>query len=163
MAQSEECQIEFAILGLVQDPLLDLVPRLAENAKSVDLLSARLDAVRSDWRDFDLSTVNGDSTNVLVSPDLNYGVTEEEFRRAKPSEELTRFSESATVEDIITKRQQFVSDQASLRLSIKEEQQSNLSDEDRAAARKVDYGARLQNFVRKVKAKRQILGEAETS
>ena len=162
MAQSEECQIEFAILGLVHDPLLDLVPKLAENAKSISLLSARLDAAKPDWRDFDLPSVNGDSSNVLVAPDLNFGVTEEDFHRAKTSEDLAKSSESKAVEDIILQRQQLITDQGNLRWAIREEQQSNQSDEERAAARRIDYGARMQTFVRKINSKKQALGEAGT-
>ena len=162
MAQSEECQIEFAILSLVRDPLLDLIPRLADNAKNIASLSARLDALKPDWWEFDMPSHTGESSTVLTAPDSVYGVTQEVFHRATISEETTRLCESEAVEDIITQRQQFVTAQARLRWSIKDEQQSIQSDEERVMARKCDYGARMQNFVRKIKTKRQMLDEVPT-
>lgn len=162
MAQYEEGQIEFAILSLVRDPLLDLVPRLAENIKSIAGLSARLDLIKQDWRDFDTS-VNGNFTGLLTAFDPTYALTPKHIDQADLPMTIARLCESDAVEDIITQRQQLVTDQARLRLWIKDEQQSNQSDEERAAARRCDYGAMMQNFVRMVKIKRKTLDESEAA
>jgi len=159
MAQYEEGQIEFAILGLVSDPLLDLVPRLAENIKSITRLSARLDLIKHDWRDFEPSPVNGQLTGLLTAFDPTYALTPKHIDQADLPITIAKLCESDAVEDIITQRQQLVADQARLRLWIRDEQQSNQRDEERAAARRCDYGAMMQNFVRKVKAKRKSLDE----
>lgn len=162
MFQHEEGQFEFSILGLVRDPLLDLIPKLAENVKSIAGLSNRLDTQKPDWREFDMLCIHGESFDVLTNADQNYGLTQEELDRAELPKEIARVSESGVVEDIIAKRQRLVTAQAELRLSIKEQQESNQSDEERAVARRCDYGARIQEFVRRVKIKRQELSEAET-
>ena len=53
--------------------------------------------------------------------------------------------------DILTHREQLITMQTDLRMSVREEMQSNQSDEDRAVARACDYGARMQNFVPNVR------------
>ena len=150
MAQYEEGQIEFAILSLVQDPLFNLVPALAENVKSITALSARLD--------FMTSSSNGHavtSEDVLSGVDLNYCLTQEDLNRAKLPEKVVDLCLSDVAQDIVVHRQQLITAQAALRMSIKEELQLNVSDEERTAARSCDYGAMMQSFVRKVMAKKQ--------
>ena len=155
MAQYEEFQIEFAILSLICNPLIKLIAKLAENIKSIASLTTRLDAVKSDWRDFDMPSVNGESETVLTGPDAIYEVMKHDLELAKVSEHVARLCQSEIVEDIIAQRQQLISQQAGIRLSIRDEQQSNKSDEERAAARRCDYGARMQDFVRRVKTRKQ--------
>ena len=161
MAQYEEGQLEFSILSLARNPLLNLVPKLAENVKSISNLSSRLDELRSDWRNFDIASINSEASNVLVGPDAGYGLTQEDLDRTELPEHAAELCTSEVAEDIVAKRQQLVMAQAELRCCIKEEQQAVRSDEERASARKCDYGARMQEFVRKVKTKRRALGEAE--
>ena len=163
MAQYEEGQIEFSILSLVRDPLLDLVPKLAENIKSIAELSARLDLIKQDWREFETSSINRQFTGLLAASDSTYELTPQQFDRADLPIAIAKLCKSDVVEDVMTQRQQLVTDQARLRLWIRDEQQSNQSDEERAAARRCDYGAMMQNFVRKVKAKRKSLDESEVA
>lgn len=154
MAQYEEYQIEFAILSLVRDPLVDLITRLAKNVRSIARLSARLDAIKPDWKDFDMASFNGEPAAVTVMPNQTYGLTQEVLDRAITPLEIEKLCDSNKVEELIAQRQNLISDQTSLRMSIIEEQQSSQADEGKAAARRYDYGARMQDFIRKVKTKR---------
>ena len=161
MAQYEEFQIEFAILGLVQDPLLELTTALATNVKSIACLSARLDEIKPDWKDFDLASINGKNTGVVLVSNRLYGLTQEILDHAKIPLEIEMLSASDNAEDLITQRQKLMSAQTTLRMSIVEEQQLNQADELKAAARRYDYGARMQDFVRKVEAKRHALDRVD--
>ena len=159
MAQYEEGQIEFAILSLVQDPLITLVQALAENVKSLSALSARLDVVKPDWQDFISSSKDGDAItydDVLSGVDLNYSLTLQDLNHAKLPDKVVDLCLSNVAQDIVAHRQQLITAQAALRMSIKEELQLNVSDEERAAARSCDYGAMMQSFVRKLKAKKRL-------
>ena len=155
MAQYEEFQIEFAILSLVRDPLLDLFPKLAENIKSIAVLSARLDIIKPTWRQCHIDLSNATPADVLIGPSLKRGISQEDLNSAKLPEHIIRLSESEEIEDILVHYQQLVTAQTSLRMSIKDEEQSNQLDEDRATARRSDYGTRLQDFVRRVKTRKQ--------
>lgn len=157
MAQYEEGQIEFAILSLVQDPLIKLIPALAENLKNVAALSARLDAIKPDWQESTTSMANGGSDGKLDAPDPAHGLTQKELDSAVSSQEVVNLCEMDVLPDIVEHREELITAQAELRVSIREELQSDQTDEERAAARSRDYGARLQNFVRTVRTKRAVI------
>ncbi|KAL6721099.1 hypothetical protein ACLMJK_000199 [Lecanora helva] len=161
MAQHEEGHLEFSILGLVRDPLLSLVPRLASNIQCIIQLTARLNALKSDWQELDINAIDGDVSYVLTEPDISYGVTPAILNNTTLPEEIASICQSRSVEEVTLQRQQLITAQTELRYSIKEAQQSDQSDEARAAARRCDYGARMQEFVRRVKSKRLAMGEAE--
>ena len=162
MAQYEEGQIEFAILSLVQDPLREMVHALSENVKAINALSSRLDVIKPGWKDFIHSATNGElsgTVSLISKPNLAYGITQETLDEAEPSQAVADICHSDVADDILGHREQLITMQAGLRMSIKEEMQSNHSDEERAAARTCDYGARMQAFVRKMKVKEQLLKE----
>ena len=161
MAQYAEGQIEFAILGLVRDPLLDLVPRLAANMKAILALTRRLEQTNPDWRRF--TFMDDEASLPLTAPDTTYCITEEDILLAHLPNGTATLCSSNDIEQIVAQRQQLIAAQASLRQSIREEQQSNQSDHDRVDARSCDYATRLQNFVRKVKTKRHALDSATTA
>ena len=150
MAHYEEGQIEFAILSLVQDPLHRLISELATNVRRVAALSARLDAMRPDWHDFTATTDNGEIVSLPNAPDLAYGLTQELLDDAELSDVITQISSSQDVSDVVERRSELITLQAKLRMSIREEMQSDLTDEERATARSQDYGAMMQKMMRKV-------------
>ena len=162
MAQYEEGQIEFAILSLVRDPLLEMIPALAENVKAIDALSTQLDVVKPGWKDF-IDSTNGQiagADSLISNPNLAYGLTQEMLDQAELSPAVIDLCHGDVASDILGHREHLITTQAGLRMSIREEIQSNQSDEDRAASRTCDYGARMQKFVRKMRVKQQSLKEA---
>ena len=163
MAQYEEGHIEFAILSLVRDPLHEMVSALAENVKAINVLLARLDIVKPEWQDTCDPPINSEvaGTNSLIrEPSLAYGLTQEMLDRAALHQAVVDLCHGSVASDMVRHGEQLISMQADLRMSIREEIQSNRSDEERAAARASDYGARMQNFVRKMRLKQQSLKEA---
>ena len=158
MAQYEEGHIEFAILSLVQDPLHGMISALAENIKAINVLSARLDVVKPGWKGpYDLPT-NSEvaGTDGLISePNLAYGLTQEMLDRAALYQTVNDLCYKSVASDILRYRDQLITIQTDIRMSIREEMQSNQSDEERAAARACDYGARMQNFVRQIRLKQR--------
>lgn len=159
MAEYEEGQIEFAVLALVRDPLLTLVASLAENVRCLRALSARLDDLISDRKDLQSTLAQRlgplfDGT--LIGPDPSYDLSEDAINQASiPSAAEQKFRNPAEV-DLLLYRQELESGQANLRRSIKEEQQSVRSDEERAASRRHDYGPTVQAWVRML-ARKQAL------
>ena len=160
MAQYEEGQIEFAILSLVRDPLLEMVPALAGNVKAINALSTRLDIVEPGWKDFVDSSTDHEiagTDSLVINPNLAYGLTQEMLNQAELSHAVENLCRCDVASDILGHREQLMNSQVGLRMSIREEMQSDQSDEERAAARTYDYGARMQNFVRKMRVKKQSL------
>lgn len=165
MAQYEEGQIEFAILSLIRDPLLEMIPALAENVKAINALSTRLDIVEPGWKDFvDVSTnhENVVTNSLIISPNLAYCLTQEMLNQAEVSHIVDHLCHCDVASDILGHRERLIDRQVGLRISVREEIQANQLDEERAAARTCDYGAMMQNFVRKMRDKKQLLKGVET-
>ena len=157
MAQYEEDQIEFAILSLIKDPLLDLLSTLATNVKIIAALETRLDKIKPDWRRYDTSSANGGDGCLnahLTTADASYGLEQHDIDDVNISNPASAaLLSSENVVDILAFRQELILEQASVRLDIREERQSVEAEDCRAAARRRDLGAQLQQFARKVKIK----------
>lgn len=158
MAQYEEGQIEFAILGLVKEPLSGFISDLARNVKSLGEITKRLDSLKPDWRDFIESSSNVDhvlTENVVTGPDSIYELTHELIERSQLPQPLENvFLHDAT--DIMEFREKLVLEQTGLRASIIEEQQSNRSDQERAVSRRHDYGPAVEALV-EILARKAVL------
>lgn len=159
MAEYEEGQIEFAVLALVKDPLLTLVASLAENVRCLGALSARMDDITSDQKDLQMTLAqetNPLADGTLRGPDLSYNLSEDAiYQAAVPAAAEQKLRELAAV-DLLAYRKELEGEQAGLRRSIKEGQQSVRSDEERAASRRHDYGPMVQAWVRML-ARKQAL------
>lgn len=157
MAEYEEGQIEFGVLSLVKDPLLSLVPTLAENLKASATTSSRLTILKPDWEDSVSAALHGASPkyeSTLSGPDEGYALTADAIESAVIPKVIKQRLDRGVVEDLMTLRQELMSAQARVRASIKEEQQSHRSDADRAASRRHDYGPMVQAWVRMLAQKR---------
>ena len=157
MAQYEEEHIEFAILSLVKDPLLNLVPALASNVKSIVTLTFGLDKIEPDWRHLALADANEEAVkrdSYLTAPDAAYGLKQQDINDAPLLDEgIATMLTSENAGALLALRQKLITEQAGLRMDIREEMQAAQADEMRAASRSQDLGVKLQNFSRKVKAK----------
>lgn len=143
MAQYEDGQIEFAILGLVKEPLTRLVAALAENVKSITSISQRLDQINCDWRGLLSDSSGGDSPaehNVVVGPSKQYGLDQDVIDRAVPCHTLGVQLGSDNVPDLLAARQELVTAQAGLKGSIRDEAVAIQADNERAASRRNDKG-----------------------
>ncbi|KAJ5639839.1 uncharacterized protein N7484_007701 [Penicillium longicatenatum] len=147
MTAYEEEQIEFSILGVVRDPLHDLIQQLAINVRSLETLIAQLtspatpvlpDAMLSELKE------------TVLGPDPSYGLSRADIDAAVISE--VAFPEFAT--DLQRLREV----QHQLRGRIREEQQAQRTDEDHATGRRYDYGPAVRTWLRFL-ARKHMLAE----
>ncbi|EEH23385.2 hypothetical protein PABG_05596 [Paracoccidioides brasiliensis Pb03] len=160
MAEYEEDQIEFSILGLVKDPLIDLKTQLAENIKCIFAIDNQLSTLGlSSLDDATATAVKGNNANGNGNRhDSFINITQEEMERAGFPEDLRTKYKSATPEELTSYREELVSAQKGIRILISEEQQSQRADEDYAAARRHDYGPAVHTWVRLLARKKVIQG-----
>lgn len=159
MAEYEEGQIEFGVLSLVKDPLLSLLPALAENVKVSAATSSHLTNLKSDSTGFVFAALHDASSPhefILTGPDETYGLTADAIEKAVVPAVFQQRLVRAGGADLMTLRHELMSAQARLRASIKEEQQSQCSDDERAASRRHDYGPMVQAWVRLLAQKRML-------
>jgi ubiquitin carboxyl-terminal hydrolase L5 len=149
MAAYEEDQIEFSILGLVHDPLPNLVRELATNVRTMEVLNERAMNLCSSTNTFSLD-------GTVLGPDASLSLTKEEIDAVvippKTLNEYRTCSESQLREYQQTTDNQ----QRELRSRIREEQQSHWSDDEYAAGRRYDYGPAVRLWLRLLARKQQL-------
>ena len=139
--------VEFAVLGIVQDPLPGLVLQVAKNIKRLQQLDATLDVKCSIWREaFVQKDFGAGRDHTLLGADEGYGVREEDLAKADLSE--YKKETTAAPDDLLMTRIGLVDEQAKLRNSISQEKESNLSDEAKCQGRKFDYGPVLFEWLK---------------
>lgn len=153
MAAYEEDHIEFSILGLVRDPLPDLIKELASNVRQLEVLNARLlSAGCSPAVQRMLEELN----ETLLGPDLSYELTRADIDAATlPQEESIS---SCPVSELPELHKKLRDEQQALRGRIREEQQTQRSDDDHATGRRYDYGPAVRTWLRFL-ARKQLLAE----
>ena len=159
MSEYEEGQIEFAILSLVRDPLLDLLPALATNVRGIQALAAHLEGINSD-------NENGDSAghqegpldnDTLTGPDLTIGLTQDAIEQARAPPSIESALGSHAVSTIRLCQQELFVAQTRLRALIRDECEAKHADEEKANARRHDYGP-LALKLAQILARKPIVG-----
>ncbi len=148
MATYEEDQIEFSILSLVKDPIIDLTTKLASNVKSLSVINKRLanfgiPVTELNGLDHDASS-SYDAT--IQGPDLAFDLTQEVIDQITLPENIITACKTGTSDELGTCRQDLIRSQRDIRAAIKEEQQARRADEDHAAGRRHDYGPAVHTW-----------------
>ena len=142
MSEYEEGQIEFAILSLVRDPLLDLLPALAANIRGIQALTEHLEGVAAEKERGDFSKRQEDplKDGTLTGPDLTIGLTQDAIEQAQAPPSIGSALGSHVVSTIRLCQQELCIAQIRLRALIRDECEAKHSDEEKAHARRHDYG-----------------------
>ncbi|KAF7590174.1 hypothetical protein BBP40_003195 [Aspergillus hancockii] len=156
MAEYEEDQIEFSILSLVRDPLLNLVGKLAVNVKCLEVINQHL-ATQDLTRDgSELAFANSILENTILGPEQSYDLTREYIDQAMIPVELKETFQACSVKKIVEHQQKLCNEQHEIRAAIRDEQQSQRADDDYAAGRRYDYGPAIRTWVRTLARKGMI-------
>ncbi|KAK2757846.1 hypothetical protein FQN54_004252 [Arachnomyces sp. PD_36] len=158
MAGYEEDQIEFSILGLVKDPIINLVADLAQNVKELQAVRERLDLFNPPAEV--PSSTKADNSKLpdrtLLGPDGSYKLTQDDIDKAEiPSDKMTRYT-SASQDQLRSYENELVDKQKELRSSVKEEQHSQEADDNHAAGRKHDYASAVNRWLSMLARKKKI-------
>ncbi|KAB2572856.1 putative ubiquitin carboxyl-terminal hydrolase protein [Lasiodiplodia theobromae] len=148
MAQYEEGQIEFGLLALVRDPLIDHRRHLAENIKLIRACEDRLSKINPEWKAFAV-TEDGSGDSVITGPSSEYSITIADILQAEiPEATEKRINVDDDITTMIDLRQRAVTDQAGLRAAIRDEENIAAADMQKAESRRHDYGPAIQTWLR---------------
>jgi ubiquitin carboxyl-terminal hydrolase L5 len=144
MAECEDGQLQFSLLALVRDPLIDARETLAQNIKYLAAIEARLDATMPEWRDF-----GGSDDADITGPNSLYGVTTEFLQSVTilDSDMAKLKKQGDDLTTLIELRQGVALDQAALRATVASETRATEMDEEKAMDRRNDYGPFIQNWL----------------
>ncbi|KAJ5692088.1 hypothetical protein N7462_001511 [Penicillium macrosclerotiorum] len=160
MAAYEEEQIEFSILGLVRDPLPDLIQQLAVNVRSLKVVHDRLTSHAGPTAQVEAARTSASSglEETVTGPEPSFGLT----RMAIDEAMITKASDQAYRTCSPTELQSHQEDlrqaQRELRERIREAQQTQRADDDHATGRRYDYGPAIRTWLRFL-ARKQLLAE----
>lgn len=145
MTAYEEDQIEFSILGLVRDPLPDLVKQLAVNVKCLEILRQQIALQEEPNPAEDTPPILPET---VLGPDLSLSLTQTDIDEAMVAgPALAEYQTYSAVR--CRQLQQELSDaQRELRASIREEVQAQRADDDYATGRGFDYGPAVRTWLR---------------
>ncbi|KAI5283803.1 hypothetical protein KEM54_001826, partial [Ascosphaera aggregata] len=142
MAEYEEDQIEFAVLSLAKDPMIDLTAQLCSNIKTILSTDARLSELGVDFVESNLEE------GTLTGPDASCGVTQNMLDEEELSEPTKARISSSSRNELIKFRQETATKQKTIRASVIEEQQSRKADEEYTAQRRHDYRPPVEKWLR---------------
>jgi ubiquitin carboxyl-terminal hydrolase L5 len=145
MAMAKEGQFEFAIMGLVKDPLLYHLDALSKNVNHIQVVSAHLDKIDPQWREIQAEELQGD--NLLLGSDAGFGLDNHMIDQRAVENEVQRRLDTDPVQDLVAYLQELFHLQLDLKFRIKEEQEAAISDEQMAADRRHDYGPAVRAWI----------------
>lgn len=157
MAAYEEDQIEFSILGLVQDPLPGLVRELAVNVRSLEMVHQRL-LSDGDAAAAATTTTITDFEGTVIGPEPSLALTRGAIDAAEIPAVTLKEYQSCPPSQLHQHRQTLSQVQGELRSRVREEQQSQRADDDYATGRRYDYGPAVRTWL-KFLARKQVLAE----
>ncbi|KAI4759193.1 cysteine proteinase [Aureobasidium sp. EXF-3400] len=138
MAQYEEGQMQFSLMAVVQDPVIEDRRILAQNILSLQKIELRLNEISQDW----CSYTSPDSENsVLFGASDEYGLTDEMVAMANISENLTQQLRSSCPDSLLKVRQELMTNQAGCRAQVRDSQQAERLDAKESMHRRHDYGS----------------------
>jgi ubiquitin carboxyl-terminal hydrolase L5 len=146
MAEYEEDQIEFSILSLVQDPIVEHIGELALNVKRLiklkELLTGNQDVIQ-------VAGQHGANLDDIMSgPALAFGLTQEDIDLAKIPDEQEERYRTYSLERLALEQRNLCASQHAIKASIQEELQSRQRDDDYAAGRRHDYTPAVYSWAR---------------
>lgn len=130
---------DFAVMSLVEDPLATLVPRLAENVAALQAITKHLQSIKTSSEDsLSRDKCEDLSKDFVDGPDLGYGLDQGMIDKALVSKSTMKTLQCSDYSVLVTHRFELLAAQGSICSSIKEEQESRRSDQERATRRRHD-------------------------
>ncbi|KAI5198501.1 cysteine proteinase [Aureobasidium subglaciale] len=144
MAQYEEGQLQFSLMAVVRDPVIEDRRALAQNIRSLQHIKARLDEVSETWRSFVASDFE-DST--LSGASEEYGLTNDMIAEAPTSQTMAQQLRSSCPDSLSKVLQELMTSQAGCRAQVRDSQQAEITDAEESMHRRHDYGSFVQAWM----------------
>ena len=159
IAQYEEGQIEFAIMSLVKDPLIDLSEKLAQNVRDLTVLSTRPPGLRRVTSTRDSQDSGRDPQDfddeVLLGPHKRYGLSQCTIDACEASTEISDIAQSGADAVRQTALARLIAEQRRLRITTLEEVDARTVERKRVECRQHDFSP-LVRKVAEIVAKRNV-------
>jgi ubiquitin carboxyl-terminal hydrolase L5 len=159
MAQYEEGQIQFSLMAVVQDPVIEDRRILAQNILSLQNIALRLNETSQDWCSY---TSPDSEDSVLFRASSEYGLTDDMVSKAVMSESLVQQLRSDCPDSLLKIRQELMTNQAGCRAQVRDSQQAEHMDAEMSTHRRHGYGSFVKAWMQALAnegALKSLLGE----
>lgn len=150
VAQHEPGQIEFNLLALVKDPLIEARQDLMGNIKALLLIEDRLTQANADWKAFvcpDAASTTS-TEEVLQGPSDDFGITSAGIGAATPpGSTMAKLKDLYDPQLLMQLRQDTITSQKSLRRVVGDELAAAEEDQRKAEDRRQDYGPMIRRWL----------------
>lgn len=142
--QYQEGQIEFSLMAVIKDPIIEDQQRLAENIKTLKHIEMRLDKLSPDWENF-----GGETSPKLSIQHIceKYHICDADIDAATISESVAVKLESSDAQALLRLRQEILSAQAGCLAAIRDDSQANEADSFAAMHRRFDYSPFVKGWL----------------
>ena len=148
MEEYADEQIQFGLFAVVEDPTSALQTLLVENVKAVQAIETRLNETHTDWKQTWLKEADSVAQETrLTGSDVAYHLTSAAIEEASLPATVVTVLEEAQPQALIRLQQEMVDRQLELRQSIRSEEESRRTDEERARARRFDYSPAIHTWL----------------
>jgi ubiquitin carboxyl-terminal hydrolase L5 len=147
MAEFSSSGVNFNMMALVKDPLIEQRHDLSANIKLIQAIEQRLNSLKPEWRSFD----DADVENAITSPDSTYGITGHTLDSTPvlPSA-AAKVELDTSPTTLLEFRKRTLGQQTSLRAAIRAEMEGNAVDEKKAEDERKDYGPFVQAWLKEL-------------
>lgn len=153
--------IEFNMLALVKDPVVELHEKLATNVKLIRAVETKLNFLNEDWKMF--AAGSDDYNDYVTSTSEELGLTQAMLDQTRLTDrDEKKLSIDNDTNTLIEWRERIIKEQGPLRANIREEMQSLLEDEAKAKDRRSDYGPVIQTWLNELAANEVLREMAKT-
>lgn len=156
MAMYSEGQIEFSLMAVVSDPLIEARREFAENVAAIRATEGKLTECDSAWRDL-ISKEDGVEEALVTGMDIEHGLSDADIAGAAVPPDVqkelqtqaSRRKEDVDVtQDLLQLRQRLVRIQAGCRVTVRDRMDADRADADKAMHRRWDYGKFVAEWLR---------------
>jgi ubiquitin carboxyl-terminal hydrolase L5 len=144
MAQYEEGQIQFSLMAVVQDPVIEDRRILAQNVLSLQKIELRLNETSQDWCSYTSPDSEG---SVLFGASEAYGLTDAMVAKATIPDNMMQQLKSSCPDSLLKVRQELMTNQAGCRAQVRDSQQAEMRDAEESMHRRHDYGSFVKDWM----------------
>ncbi|KAK3075616.1 hypothetical protein LTR53_000954 [Teratosphaeriaceae sp. CCFEE 6253] len=144
MEQYAASEIQFNLMAVVHDPLINEKKDLMVNIKTLQVIEQRLDTVCEDWRAME----GGDrKKDVILVDSLKFGITARDVGVVELGADAVAGVQEAELLALLELRQEAVRQQSGLRAAVRDSLELTREDEEKTRHRRHDYGSFVRGWL----------------
>ena len=156
MAMYEGADIEFNLMAVVHDPIVNDRTALLQNVKELQSIGKKLDGLVEDWRELDGVETKKD---VVTGCSTDFDISQADIDSTKlPPATADSLEKENDLLKLVGLRKRTMCSQGQLRAAIRDALESSKADDEKARHRRHDYGTFVKSWLGALADQEALLG-----